>query len=84
LNWSDLSKISSGKIHFFGNWQIPMVESKKHDLFINAASFGEMEPEVVQNYLKYIKPLRPEHLSPTSAQWKRTSPCYQGNHIQRL
>lgn len=56
LNWSDLSKISSGKIHFFGNWQIPMVESKKHDLFINAASFGEMEPEVVQNYLKYIKP----------------------------
>ena len=26
----------------------------KFDVFWNAASFGEMEPEIVQNYLSYV------------------------------
>lgn len=43
-----------GKIFIFGNWKFPILEKVKIDLFWNAASFQEMEPEVVSNYLKYI------------------------------
>jgi putative sugar O-methyltransferase len=54
IDWNDLSGIRDGHIHFLGNWQMPLLEGKKFDLFWNAASFGEMEPEVVKNYLKYV------------------------------
>jgi putative sugar O-methyltransferase len=54
LNWTDLSKLKKGKIHFMGNWQIPVLQNFKFDIFWNAASFGEMEPHVVENYLSYI------------------------------
>lgn len=47
--------IQTGKIHMFGNWQIPLLQEFKFDIFWNAASFGEMEPHIVENYLKYIK-----------------------------
>lgn len=53
--WSDLSQVEKGKVHFFGNWQMPLVKGFDHDIFWNAASFGEMEPDVVQNYLSYVK-----------------------------
>jgi len=43
-----------GKIFIFGNWKIPEVTNLVYDLFWNAASFQEMEPEVVLNYLNYI------------------------------
>ena len=34
-----------------------MIKDIDVDLFWNAASFGEMEPDVVANYLKYINEL---------------------------
>jgi hypothetical protein len=53
--WSDLSSIDRGRVHFFGSWQIPLLENFGFDVFWNAASFGEMEPEIVENYLRYVK-----------------------------
>ncbi len=52
--WTDLSGLRRGKIHFFGNWQMPLASGLRFDLFWNAASFGEMEPAVVQRYLSYV------------------------------
>ena len=49
-----LSNLEKGKIHMFGNWQFPLLANFKFDVFWNAASFGEMEPEIVTNYLSYI------------------------------
>jgi len=54
-NWNDLSGIKKGSVHFMGNWQIPLLKKFKFDIFWNAASFGEMEPNIVENYLSYIK-----------------------------
>jgi len=51
LGWKDLSKIEKGRVHCFGNWQMPMVSTIDFDVFWNAASFGEMEPSVVERYL---------------------------------
>lgn len=55
LGWTDLSQVQKGRIHFLGNWQLPMARTIAFDGFWNAASFGEMEPEVVERYLSYIK-----------------------------
>ena len=55
LQWTDLTEIKKGCVHFMGNWQLPLVKEKQFDVFWNAASFGEMEPSVVENYLRYIK-----------------------------
>jgi putative sugar O-methyltransferase len=52
--WKNLSELKKGGIHFFGNWQFPLLRDFKFDLFWNAASFGEMEPDIVQNYLRFI------------------------------
>ncbi len=38
----------------FGNWQFPLLKGYEFDIFWNAASFGEMEPHVVMNYLSYV------------------------------
>lgn len=50
-----MSDIRDGCVHFFGAHQIPFILSGDFDLFWNAASFQEMEPEVVENYLEIIK-----------------------------
>lgn len=55
LKWGNLSDIKKGRVHCFGNWQIPLLKDLQFDIFWNAASFGEMEPDVVANYLNYIK-----------------------------
>ncbi|WP_210515941.1 putative sugar O-methyltransferase [Hymenobacter terricola] len=55
IDLSDLSKLEKGKIHLFGNWQFPLLKDFKFDIFWNAASFGEMEPDIVANYLSYVK-----------------------------
>lgn len=47
--------IEKGKVHLFGNWKFPLLQSYPIDVFWNGASFGEMEPEIVKNYLSYIK-----------------------------
>ncbi len=54
LDWESLAQLQSGKVHFFGAWQIPLVTGAAIDLFWNAASFGEMELGIVKNYLSYI------------------------------
>jgi putative sugar O-methyltransferase len=54
LNYSDLNLIEEGKVHMLGNWQFPLLKNYKFDIFWNAASFGEMEPHVIENYLSYI------------------------------
>jgi putative sugar O-methyltransferase len=43
-----------GKIFIVGNWKFPIMEAIKVDLFWNASSFQEMEPEIVANYLRYV------------------------------
>ncbi len=48
----DFSK--KGRIYFFGNWKFPILKNMKIDLFWNAASFQEMEPDVVSNYLTIV------------------------------
>jgi putative sugar O-methyltransferase len=55
LKWNNLSNIKKGSVHFLGSWQVPLLKDFQFDVFWNAASFGEMEPDIVQNYLKYIK-----------------------------
>jgi putative sugar O-methyltransferase len=42
------------KIFVFGNWKLPELSNFGYDLFWNSASFQEMEPEVVLNYLKFV------------------------------
>lgn len=55
LELTDLANLEKGKIHMFGNWQFPLLKNFKFDIFWNAASFGEMEPNIVANYLEYVK-----------------------------
>lgn len=52
---TSLANLEKGKVHFFGNWQFPLLTDFKFNVFWNAASFGEMEPGIVANYLSYIK-----------------------------
>jgi putative sugar O-methyltransferase len=55
LPWSDLRMLQKGKVHCFGNWQMPILNALDFDVFWNAASFGEMEPGVVERYLSYVR-----------------------------
>lgn len=55
LELTDLTNLEKGKIYMFGNWQFPILKNFEFDIFWNAASFGEMEPNIVSNYLSYIK-----------------------------
>jgi len=59
LNIDELSKIK--KAINITSWQIPKLKGKI-DLFVNFISFQEMEPEVVNNYCKYITKLEPEYI----------------------
>ncbi len=49
-----LDGIEAGKIYVFANSQLPMISIGKVDLFWNAASFQEMEPNVVKHYLDIV------------------------------
>ena len=55
LRWQDLEGLEQGRVHFLGNWQMPLLHDLEFDLFWNAASFSEMEPAVVENYLGYVR-----------------------------
>ncbi len=46
--------VQKGKIFIMGNWKFPIIKDEKIDLFWNAASFQEMEPSIVANYLAYV------------------------------
>lgn len=52
--WQDLSRVEPGHIYIFGNFKMPLIASKNIDLFWNSASFHEMEPGVVSNYLSFV------------------------------
>lgn len=56
LSWNSIEKkkLEKGKVYFFGNWMFPLLKDFKFDVFWNAASFGEMEPHIVRNYLSII------------------------------
>jgi putative sugar O-methyltransferase len=55
LGWKDLSGIKRGDIYLFGNWQFPLLRDQPIDVFWNAASFGEMEPDIVESYLDDVR-----------------------------
>jgi putative sugar O-methyltransferase len=44
-----------GQINIFNSWQVPLLGDLPIDLFWNAASFNEMEPHLVQNYLSLVR-----------------------------
>lgn len=50
----DSISLEKGKIYVMGNWKFPLIEKLPVDLFWNSASFQEMEPDVVANYLQYV------------------------------
>jgi putative sugar O-methyltransferase len=49
-----------GKIVILPSWQMPAWSDIKINLFWNSASFQEMEPDVVTNYLGLVKKMSPE------------------------
>ena len=52
---SSLSALAApGRIILAGSWRFPEILSVRPDLFWNAASFQEMEPPVVANYLGMV------------------------------
>jgi putative sugar O-methyltransferase len=54
MDWTNLDSMVPGQVHFLGNWQMPLLTGFTFDIFWNAASFGEMEPEIVRNYLSFV------------------------------
>jgi putative sugar O-methyltransferase len=50
-----LPREADGKVYICGAWQFPLIESTLVDLFWNSASFQEMEPDVVENYLGLLR-----------------------------
>lgn len=51
---TSLENLEKGKIYVFGAWHFPLLKNYKLDLFWNCASFQEMEPDVVANYLSFV------------------------------
>lgn len=47
--------VPQGKVAVFGAYRFPIITNDPVDLFWNSASFQEMEPNVVQNYLGYVR-----------------------------
>jgi putative sugar O-methyltransferase len=43
-----------GRVYLFGSWQMPLIERETIDLFWSCATFGEMEPPVAANYLRFV------------------------------
>ncbi len=53
----ELGDLAPGTIIILPTWQFPLVSELQIDLFWNAASFQEMEPRVVRNYLSIVRPV---------------------------
>jgi putative sugar O-methyltransferase len=49
-----LDNLEPGRIYVFGSGRFPILDTARIDLFWNVASFQEMEPPVVRNYLSYV------------------------------
>jgi putative sugar O-methyltransferase len=52
-----------GKIVIMPAWKMPECCKVRADLFCNSASFQEMEPAVVRNYLALVKEMQPRWIS---------------------
>ncbi len=52
-DWPKLADPKPGQIFIMPNWKFPYLAALGCDLFWNASSFQEMEPDVVANYLNY-------------------------------
>ena len=67
-----------GKIVILPSWRMPAWSSAKIDVFWNSASFQEMEPEIVANYLKLVVQMSPEWIyinaSPKGNYWGEWKP----------
>ncbi|MEA3402889.1 MAG: putative sugar O-methyltransferase [Armatimonadota bacterium] len=50
----DLRELAAGRIFILPTWKFPLLRDLDIDLFWNAASFQEMEPHVVANYLGVV------------------------------
>ena len=50
----DIRRPEPGSIYMFGTAKLPELEDLRCDLFWNAASFQEMEPDLVLNYLGFV------------------------------
>ncbi len=54
----ELPESVKGKIIILPSWRMPAWASTRIDVFWNSASFHEMEPDVVRNYLKLVVEMR--------------------------
>ena len=54
LDLDPAAGLERGKVYILGNWQFPMMRNLACDLFVNCASFQEMEPSVVADYLDCV------------------------------
>ncbi len=61
--------LEPGKIHFVGPARVEDLNPNGTVLFWNAASFGEMEPDVVAHYAKVVSPI---------ADWLYLCECFTG------
>ena len=52
-----------GKLVILPAWKMPEFRNLEIDLFWNTASFQEMEPHVVRNYLALVKDMKPRWIS---------------------
>jgi putative sugar O-methyltransferase len=52
--WTEAPAPEAGKIYIFGTWKLPEVKNLRWELFWNCASFQEMEPDLVLNYLSFV------------------------------
>jgi putative sugar O-methyltransferase len=59
---AELTEPREGKIYLFGTWKLPDLERAHWDLFWNSASFQEMEPDLVLNYLSFVNRLTREYV----------------------
>lgn len=62
-----------GKIIIQPSWRMPDWANTKIDVFWNSASFQEMEPDVVENYIGLVKKMYPE--------WVYINALPQGNFL---
>lgn len=51
-----LGQLDPGTVVILPTWKLPLISGLDVDLFWNAASFQEMEPHVVRNYLEIVAP----------------------------
>jgi hypothetical protein len=78
-NMTTIPVKQSGKIFIFGAWQFPLVQNVAVDLFWNSASFQEMEPDVVANYLRYVSRVKYVYLREAiGGQWISPDPKVGG------